>query len=173
MSPAPRWRTVHRMSESKMTGARRTLTVVCAAAVLAALGGTGGAVAARLIGSEQIADNSLRSVDVRDGDLALEDLGTSTRDSLSALNGYEVRWTRMILTGDQLPYWQHQINCPPGKVPLGAGQIVRGADVLASHPLLVDDRTSTRATGWLWRLIPTMPVDDEQDVYLYVTCATG
>ena len=152
---------------------RRTLAVVCGAAALVALGGTGGAYAGRLIGSEQIADNSVRSVDVRDGDLGLQDLDPGTRATLdTALTGYEVRWIRQTVPGNQVP-WPYRIECPDGKVALGGGEIAYDARVLASFPATVDERTSTRATGWIWNIDPNVPEDSDTDVWLYVTCANG
>lgn len=150
----------------------RTLAVACGASVLIALGGTGGAYAARLIGSEQIADNSVRSVDVRDGDLGVHDLAPGIRTTLdTALTGYEVRWLRTILPGHRGSEQEERLECPAGKVALGGGQITFQAHVLASFP--ATNEQTGRATGWIWWIDPNVPEDSEADVWLYVTCANG
>ncbi len=60
---------------------------VAGALVLMMLGATGGAVAAVRIGSHQIADDSIRSRDVRDGTLRLKDLNESTQAALRGAAG--------------------------------------------------------------------------------------
>ena len=66
---------------------RFTLNVLGLALVLMMVGATGGAIAAVKIGSSQIADNSIRSRDVRDGTLKLSDLEPGTRTALSGVTG--------------------------------------------------------------------------------------
>jgi hypothetical protein len=62
---------------------RVAFAVGAAAALLVGLGGIGGAVAADLIGSKDIKDNSIRSVDVRDGGLGVKDLSQQARNELA------------------------------------------------------------------------------------------
>jgi hypothetical protein len=57
------------------------------ALVLILLGGAGGAVAAAAIGSSQVVDDSLRSRDVKDGTLRLQDLAPATVAGLRAPAG--------------------------------------------------------------------------------------
>jgi hypothetical protein len=60
---------------------------VVAALLLLTVGASGGAVASGLIGSDQIADGSIRSRDVRDGTLLLADIDPTTRDALRGDTG--------------------------------------------------------------------------------------
>ncbi len=60
---------------------------VAGALVALVLGPLGGAIAAVTIGSKQIADDSIRSRDVRDGGLRLRDLDPATRTALSGAPG--------------------------------------------------------------------------------------
>ena len=155
---------------------RRTIAVVASAAILVT-GASGGAVAARLIGSAQIADDSVQSVDLKDGDVAAADLRPGLRSTIAgALTGYTVRENRWTLSGDWLDpgrdFLTLRSECPDGKVALGGGEAVGGAfDVLASIPMF--DETTNRASGWMWRLRPNFAPDHEEDVWLYVTCANG
>lgn len=72
-----------------MSRARIDLVVAGAVGALAAmvLAGPGQAVAAAIIGSPQIADNSIRSRDVRDGGLKLRDLDPAITTSLRGATG--------------------------------------------------------------------------------------
>jgi membrane protease YdiL (CAAX protease family) len=75
---------------SRDTDGTRTASIttgVAASVVLMTLGAGGGAVAAGLIGSDQIADGSIRSRDVRDQTLRLADLDPTTRDGLRGAIG--------------------------------------------------------------------------------------
>lgn len=54
-------------------------TVVVAATAVIAVAGSSGAVAGALIGSRDIRDNSVRTIDVRDGSLKFKDLNQRTR----------------------------------------------------------------------------------------------
>ena len=153
---------------------RGIIAVVVGAAILVA-GASGGAAAVRLIGSAQIQDNSVRSVDIRDGDLAAADLQPGIQSTIhSALTGYTVRESRQTLSGDTEgePFKVWQVHCPAGKVVLGGGeQIGEAFDLLASFPAY--DETTRRANGWIWRLHPNIAPDSEADVWFYVTCADG
>jgi hypothetical protein len=62
---------------------RVAVTVGATAALLLGLGGIGGAVAADLIGSKDIKNNSIRSADVKDGGLGVQDLSQQARNELS------------------------------------------------------------------------------------------
>jgi hypothetical protein len=62
---------------------RKAAPVVITAAVVGALGAGGGAYAEHLIGSKQIQDNSIRSVDIHDGGVHSSDLGASIRAQIS------------------------------------------------------------------------------------------
>ena len=62
---------------------RVTIAVGVTAAMLVGLGGVGGAVAADLIGSKDIRNNSIRSVDVKDGGLGLRDLNQHTKNKIN------------------------------------------------------------------------------------------
>lgn len=153
---------------------RRIIAVAVGAAILVA-GASGGATAVRLIGSAQIEDNSVRSVDIKDGDLAAADLQLGIQTTIqSALTGYTVRESRQTLSGDTEggPFKVWQVHCPAGKVALGGGeQIGEAFDLLASFPAY--DETTRRADGWIWRLRPNIAPDSEADVWFYVTCANG
>jgi hypothetical protein len=61
----------------KFSREKRLVAVMIGAALLLGLGATGTAVADRLIGSKSIKNNSIRSVDVRDGTLKMKDLRPS------------------------------------------------------------------------------------------------
>jgi hypothetical protein len=136
------------------------------------LSGGGGAVAARLIGSAQIADNAIRSVDVRDDGLRPRDLRPGLRETWrSALTGYEVQHRRFIVAEDLTEF---SINCPEGKVVLGAGEWTGGAAVVhKSAPAVTDDSTNPPPPrGWEWTIKLRNPeVVDEVDARLYITCA--
>lgn len=62
---------------------RVTTAVGVTTAMLVGLGGVGGAVAADLIGSKDIRNNTIRSVDVKDGGLALRDLNQAAKDKIN------------------------------------------------------------------------------------------
>lgn len=61
----------------------RTGAVLAGAVTLAVLGGLGGATASTLIGSDQIRDNSIRSVDVHDGTIRGIDLSDGVRSAIA------------------------------------------------------------------------------------------
>ena len=61
----------------KFAREKRVVAVVIGAALLLGLGATGTAVADRLIGSKSIKNDSIRSVDVKDGTLKMKDLRPS------------------------------------------------------------------------------------------------
>ena len=153
---------------------QRIVAVVAGAAILVA-GASGGATAARLIGSDRIADESIRSVDIKDGEVAAQDLEPAVRATLQgALTGYTVRESRQTFSGDTggAPAIEWKVPCPAGKVALGGGHQVGAAfDVLASFPAYDED--TRRADGWVWRLHPTIGPLDDADVWFYVTCADG
>ncbi|MEQ6900299.1 collagen-like protein [Nocardioides sp. YIM 152588] len=60
------------------------LTVTGSAVLLATLSGVGGAVAANQIGSRDIANGSIRSIDIKDSTIKPQDLAKSTLTSLQA-----------------------------------------------------------------------------------------
>ena len=124
----------------------RTPIAVVAAAGFFALGSIGGAVAAGQIGSRDIADNSIRSMDLRDGvavgltDLkpGLSDLvingpdvpepaeGASGLDTLESDGPYPGA-TQLQDGENSTSYWSKDgvqrswVKCPVGKVALGGG----------------------------------------------------
>jgi len=62
----------------------RTTTVLVSTAMLIGLGGVGGAVAASKITSHQIQNETIRSVDVKDGKLGFRDFNAYTQDRIDA-----------------------------------------------------------------------------------------
>jgi hypothetical protein len=66
----------------KLARHNRVLAVVLGAALMLGLGATGSAVADRMIGSKAIKNNSIRSVDVHNGTLALRDLRPGLADRI-------------------------------------------------------------------------------------------
>ena len=65
----------------------RVLATVAGATVLVALGTAGGATAAGLIGSADIRDNSIRSVDIRNGQVRLSDIADRAESKLAGQDG--------------------------------------------------------------------------------------
>lgn len=65
----------------------RPATIVAAIAVFLALGGTSYAVARGSIGSREIKNNDVRSIDVRNGTLSSGDLSRSAREALRGAQG--------------------------------------------------------------------------------------
>lgn len=124
----------------------RTTAVGVGAAMLVTLGGVGGAVAANTIGSKDIKDNSVRSVDVRDGNLGMRDMNRFTQDRINqpgpkgergpagpqgeqgpagpagedGVSGYEVRSKEVVLPAGGAPTTV-VIDCGENKVALGGG----------------------------------------------------
>jgi hypothetical protein len=65
-------------------------TVAAGAALLVGMGGVGGAIAATLVTSSQIKDNTILSRDVHDGTLKQKDLNPSATAAFKQLSGYHV-----------------------------------------------------------------------------------
>ncbi len=147
----------------------RTAGVLAAATMTASVAGAGGAWAGLQVGSGQIRDESIRSVDVRDATLAGRDLRPGLRRAvLAGIPGYQVVWRRDILSGDRA-FGEYTLQCPAGKVALSGGSV--GGDLLWSGPLANEEATPVRSHGWRWRIDPAVAADSETDVWLYLTCA--
>ena len=66
-----------------MKSIRKAAPIVITAAVVGGLSAGGGAYAEHLVGSKQIQDNSVRSVDIHDGGVHSADLGASIRAQIA------------------------------------------------------------------------------------------
>jgi hypothetical protein len=80
---------------------KRLAAVAAGAALLLGTGTVGGAIAATLVTSSQIKDNTIRSRDVHDGTLRQKDLKPSATAAFKQLSGYHVlhqSWTVPALT---------------------------------------------------------------------------
>ncbi len=154
----------------------RTLLTALAVGGAMSLAGAGGAYAGLQVGSAQIRDNSVRSVDVRDGTMAGRDLRPAVRDALrrsGALSGTEVVWTRWILASDSVGH-RSTLHCPDGKVALSG--VSNGGRLRFSAPLFDEMDDGVPPTGWGWRIDPTHPDttgQDEEDIWQYLVCADG
>lgn len=144
-------------------------TSVIAGAVILASAAAGGVGLGRQITSAQIADNTVRSVDIRNDDVALVDLQPAVRNKIAgSLSGYTMIETRMTLNRDERTIKR---SCPDGKVALAGSERTGNAFDVDSYPIY--DETTDRASGWAWDLDPTFDGDVDEDVWLYVTCANG
>lgn len=125
----------------------KTGAVVAATAALLTVGSVGSAVAANLIGSQDIRNNSIRSVDIKNGDVRGKDLAAGSVGSRQLTGAVKSRMDRGKVTGLEsdgpYPGYTHltqgdnstkvwvgdngatlQISwvmCMPGKVALGGG----------------------------------------------------
>ena len=147
----------------------RTAAALAVAAVATTVAGGTGALVGLQVGSDQIRDQSVRSVDVRDATLGARDLRPGLRRAMAGgLAGYEVVWRRDILAGDRA-YGDYTLTCPAGTVALSGGNV--GGDLVWSGPLADEEAQPVLSRGWRWRIDPAVPADSETDVWLYLTCA--
>jgi hypothetical protein len=163
----------------------RTAAVVAGAAVLVTLGATG-AVAAGKIGSGQITNGSVRSVDVKDGTLGMRDLNEWTRAKVSkagaqgergpagrdGVSNYSAGGTEQaLLSGASLA---REETCGEGRVALGGGfkidnpDIVQVGSSMPSSWTEVDD--AWYPNGWTVKFKNTGA--KKTNVTTMVTCAT-
>lgn len=70
-----------------MRATRKTVLTLTASAAALVLTSTGGAVAGSLVTSKQIADNTVRSVDIKNGTLNLRDIRPAARAALQGQDG--------------------------------------------------------------------------------------
>jgi hypothetical protein len=173
----------------------RTTAVVAGATAVVALSATG-SVAGQLIGSGQIADDSVRSIDVKNGGVKLKDLsdhakkvlskeGADGKDGVTNLiagAGYTTTWE-----GDSGASLQTvREECPAGQYALGGGWSTWGGDkdlggdnkdivVTVSAPYFegeyqpVDEAGNFRPTEWVVKGFNLG--DTDQIVRAWVTCA--
>jgi hypothetical protein len=115
----------------------RVAAVTAGAGLLVAMGGVGGAVASNLVGSHQIRNNSIRSIDVHNGTLGLKDMnGYTVKHILDngrrGPRGPEGPAGAPGTPGTQLDYVESSVltvsaggwagwSCPDGEVAVGGG----------------------------------------------------
>ena len=96
-----------------MTTLSRSARTLALMTVVALAAGTGGAVAGGMITSAQIKDNTVRSVDVRNGTLKVADISPGAVSALRGISDYE-----FVTTQEPVPAsTDYAITkaCPPGK----------------------------------------------------------
>ena len=157
---------------------RRTMAVLAGTVILVA-GASGGAGAAHLIGSRQIRDDSVRSIDIRNGTVGMPDLRPALRGGLStvlarpgAIRGYEVLGDRtVIIPGDADGTHAWRMPCPPGKVAVSGGQRYDGTlvDLWGSGPYV----SRSGQWGWFWYFRSKMDSSSETNVWVSVDCVRG
>lgn len=157
---------------------RRTVAVAAGAAILVA-GASGGAGAAHLVGSPQIRDNSVRSVDIRNGTLGRSDLRPALGAGLSAalsragrISGYQVLGDRtVVIPGDADGRHAWRMPCPLGEVAVSGGQRYNGnlVDLWGSGPYV----SRSGQWGWFWFFRSKMDPSSETNVWVSVDCVPG
>ncbi len=172
-------------------------TVIASIALFVSLGGVSYGVASGSIGSREIKNNAVRSVDVRNGTLTDRDIGRSTLRRLrgaggpqgqqgpqgpqgpqgiqgsqgapgqSGISGYEVVEASSQSNSNE---WQNvEVLCPPGKKVLGGG--AQAFSALSENFVLDASKPLAGDAGWYAQAQETSAIASPHVVHAFAICA--